>query len=271
MNNHVSDRDREMTRMRRMFDTLLDRNEAEPPWIVGLWEMAALTRPDVAVPPPPEAAALVASEAPSAREARQGTLYQRAVAPPAVFLRWLLDNPQLMDVADPTTFGAKGADSRSWRGKLFSGEPPLVSDARDEGLRQLGKRLAQRGRRKWWAFEGFTRVDCCLISETVVLFVERVGADPPSPSTVWFPQRSRLWRNVEAAQELAGGKQFGVVVAVESEADGAAAMDHAADTLPGSFPHLEGERRAELSTHLLGFVTWPEVARTFNLPPDAEG
>lgn len=265
----MTDRDREMTRVRRVFDTLLDRNETAPPWVAELWEMPALTRPDVAVPPPPETAALVASEAPSAHEARQGTVYQRALAPPAVFLRWLLDNPQLMEVADPTTFGAKGADSRRWRGKLFSGEPDLVSDARDEGLRQLGKRLAQRGRRKWWAFEGFSRVDCCLISETAVLLVESVGAEPPPPSTVWFPQRSRLWRNVEAAKELAGDRQFGLLLAADSVADGTAAMDHAADTLAGSFPHLEGAPRAELSTHLLGFVTWPEVARTLHLPPDS--
>ncbi len=261
--------DREMTRVRRVFDTLLDRSEKAPVWVAGLWEMAALTRPDADVPPPSEATALLASEAPAAREARQGTVYQRAVAPPAVFLRWLLDNPQLMEVADPATFGAKGADSRRWRGKLFSGEADLVSDARDEGLRQLGKRLAQRGRKKWWAFEGFSRVDCCLISETAVLFVEGQGAEPASPSTVWFPQRSRLWRNVEAAQELAGDRQFGVMLAVESEADGAAALAHAADTLVGSFPHLEGERRAELSTHLLGFVTWPDVVRTFDVPPDS--
>jgi hypothetical protein len=58
-------------------------------------------------------------------------------------------------------------------------------------------------------------------------------------------------------------------LAVESEADGAAALAHAADTLVGSFPHLEGERRAELSTHLLGFVTWPDVVRTFDVPPDS--
>ena len=54
--------DREMTRVRRVFDTLLDRSEKAPAWVAGLWEMAALTRPDTDVPPPPEATALLASE-----------------------------------------------------------------------------------------------------------------------------------------------------------------------------------------------------------------
>ena len=185
-----------------------------------------------------------------------------------MFLRWLLDNPQMMEVRDTDSFGAKGAGARRWRGKLFSGEERLVSEAQEEGLRQLGKRLAQRGRKKWWAFEGFSRVGCCLVTETCVLFIEDQSTEPASPSTVWFPHRSRLWRNVEAAKELAGDRQFGVILAVECEADGAAALAEAADSLAGSYPHLEGPLRTELASHLLGFVTWPDVAQRFGLPPD---
>ena len=263
----MSDHDRGLTRVQRVFDALLDHGEDGPAWMGGLWEMAALTRPGAALPPPPEFGKLLASETPSG-DARQGTVYQRTVAPPAVFLRWLLDNPQLMEVGDPINFGAKSADARRWRGKLFSGDERLASEARDEGLRQLGKRLAQRGRRKWWAFEGFSRVDCCLVTETCVLFVEDRPAEPMSSSTLWFPQRSRLWRNVEAAQEFAGDRQFGVILAVDQEADGVAALANAANTLAASCPHLEGELRAALSSHLLGFVTWPDVVSRFDLPPE---
>ena len=88
-----------------------------------------------------------------------------------------------------------------------------------------------------------------------------------SPSTRWFKQRSQLWRNVEAAEEFAAGKQFGVILAVESEPDGTNALAAAGDTLAGSYPHLAPEQRANLAGHLLGFVTWPQIAREFALPP----
>jgi len=263
----VSDRNAEMTRVQRVFDTLLGQAADGHPWLRGLWEMAALTRAGAAVPPPAEMGTLLASDTPAAQDALQGAVYGRAVAPPAVFLRWLLDNPQMMEVRDPATFGAKSADARRWRGKLFSDDERLVSEARDEGLRQFGKRLAQRGRKKWWAFEGFQRVDCCLTTETCVLFIEDRRAAALPPSTLWFPSRSRLWRNVEAVKEMAGDREFGVILAVDGDAAGVGALDHAAQTLAGSFPHLDGATRTELARHFLGFVTWPEVVARFELPP----
>ncbi len=263
----MSDRDAGVTRVQRVFDALRDQAADGRPWLSGLWEMATLTRAGAAVSPPAEMGTLLASESPAAQDALQGAVYGRAVAPPAVFLRWLLDNPQMMEVRDPTTFGAKSADARRWRGQLFSDDERLVSEARDEGLRRFGKRLAQRGRKKWWAFEGFQRVDCCLTTETCVLFVEDRRAEPLPPSTLWFPSRSRLWRNVEAAKEMAGDREFGVILAVDGEADGAGAVNHAAQTLVGSYPHLDGAPRTELAGHFLGFVTWPEVVATFDLPP----
>ena len=89
-----------------------------------------------------------------------------------------------------------------------------------------------------------------------------------SPSTLWFEQRSQLWRNVEAAKELAGDKQFAVILVVEREADGTTALANAASSLAGSYPHLDSVQRAELSSHLIGFVTWPDVVTKFGLPPE---
>lgn len=264
----MSDRDMGLTRVQPVFDALRDQAADGHPWLRGLWEMAALTREAVAVPPPAEMGTLPTSEMRSDRDARQGAVYQRAVAPPAAFLRWLLDNPQMMEVRDPSNFGAKSADAQRWRGKLFSDDERLVSEARDEGLRQFGKRLAQRGRRKWWAFEGFLRVDCCLSTEACVLFVEDRPTEPVPPSTLWFPSRSRVWRNVEAAKEFAGDRAFGVILAVDEEADGVAALAHATNTLAGSYPHLDGAPRADLARHFLGFVTWTEIVATFGLPPE---
>ena len=101
-----------------------------------------------------------------------------------------------------------------------------------------------------------------------MLFIEGKRTESVSPSTLWFQQRSQLWRNVEAAKEFAGDKQFAVILAVECEADGTTALAVGATSLDGSYPHLDSEQRAELSRHLIGFVTWPGIVARFGLRPE---
>ena len=192
-------------------------------------------------------------------------MYERTVAPPTAFLQWLLENPQRMQVNDRTTFGAKSKAAQKWRAKLFSGDAASVGQAQAEGRRQLSKRLGARGRSKWWAFEGFTHVDCCLITDACVVFVEGKRTEGVSPSTRWFQQRSQVWRNVEAAKEFAGAREFAMILAVEHEADGTTALADGSSSLADSYPHLEPAQRSELDRHLLGFVTWADVVRRFGL------
>ena len=173
-----------------------------------------------------------------------------------------------MQVADPANYGATGEEARAWRRKLFSHDPQLVREAQREGQRQLEQRGADHSAHQWWAFEGFTHIDCCLMTENCVLFIEGKRTEVVSPSTLWFKQRSQLWRNVEAAEQFASGKQFGVMLAIENEPDGESALAEAQRKLDESYPHLSPERRAALSKHLLGFVTWPEVVTRFGLPAD---
>jgi hypothetical protein len=169
---------------------------------------------------------------------------------------------------DRATFGAKSKGAQAWRAKLFSGDADAVSQAQAEGLRQLSKRLGAHGRSKWWAFEGFTHVDCCLIIDACVLFVEGTRTDAVSPSTRWFHQRSQVWRNVEAAKESAGEREFAMMLAVELEADGVSALAAGAASLAASYPQLEPPQRSELDRHLLGFVTWADVVTRFGLALD---
>jgi hypothetical protein len=222
----------------------------------------------MALPRPGGLGRLVPEETPGDRVARQGKLYERTVAPPAAFLRWLLENPQRMQVSDRTTFGAKSPAAQQWRARLFSGDPAAVGQAQAEGLNQLSKRLGSRGRNKWWAFEGFSHVDCCLVTDACVLFVEDHGTEGISSSTRWFTGRSQLWRDVEAAQEFAGAREFAMIVAVENEAAGTAALADASTSLVGSYPHLDEGQRTELARHLIGFVTWAEVVTRFGLSPE---
>jgi hypothetical protein len=264
----LGDRNSSLTRVQPVFNELLDLSLDGDSWLGELWDMAALTRPGIALPRPSSLGRLVAGETPGDRTARQGKVYERTVAPPAAFLRWLLENPQRMQVSDRTTFGAKSPAAQQWRARLFSGDPAAVRQAQAEGLNQLSKRLGSRGRNKWWAFEGFSHVDCCLVTDACVLFVEDHGTEGISSSTRWFTGRSQLWRDVEAAQEFAGAREFAMIVAVENEAAGTAALADASTSLVGSYPHLDEGQRTELARHLIGFVTWAEVVTRFGLSPE---
>ena len=116
----MGDRNSSLTRVQPVFDELLDQWPDGDPWLSELWDMAALTRPGVTLSKPVGLGRLLASETPPGRAARQGTVYERAVAPPAAFLQWLLENPQKMKISDPKHFGAKSDQARHWRRKLFS-------------------------------------------------------------------------------------------------------------------------------------------------------
>jgi hypothetical protein len=264
----MGEKNSSLTRVQPVFNPLLTTWPDGEPWLGELWGMAALTRPGAAIAAPDVLGPLLPDETPTEPSARVGKVFERAVAPPLAFLRWLLEHPEAMQVRDPVTYGAKSQTARDWRGKLFSSDPKRVREAQEQGLLQLGKRLAAHGRQKWWAFEGFTHVDCCLMTDRAVVFIEGKRTDSVSPSTLWFKQRSQLWRNVEAAEQLANGRAFAVILAVESEADGQAALTDAAATLAPSFPHLPSERQQELSRHVPGFVTWPEIVTRFGLPPE---
>jgi hypothetical protein len=116
--------------------------------------------------------------------------------------------------------------------------------------------------RQWWAFEGFTNVDCRLETESLVLFIEGKRKEDISSAINWYPDRNQLVRNLEAAADEAGriGKDYAVLLCAErclplSEAD-----------LNKSLPHLSEERRRELRAHFLGCVTWSELRQT--LCPD---
>jgi hypothetical protein len=257
--------DSSLTRVQPVFNELLDRGPDGEPWLGELWELATRTRPG-AIPKPADMGKLQASETPIDRPSRRGKVFERTVAPPLDFLRWLLAHPEAMQVRDPINFGAKSDLSRAWRRKLFSQDARLVSEAREEAERQLSKRASLRGRQKWWAFEGFSHIDCCLVTDRCVVFVEGKRTETVSPSTLWFEQRSQIWRNVEVAREFAGGRQFGVILAVESERDGVAALDAAAHSLTASYPHLPPDQQVELGRHLLGVTTWSSIATRFQLP-----
>ncbi len=262
----MGDKDSSLTRVQPVFNCLLNKWPSGEQWIETLCEMARRAHPGASVPT--RIGSLLESEAPRDETSRMRKIYERLVPPPTAFLRWLLQHPDQLQVRpNDQTFGTTTENAREWRRRLLRGTRQEREEMQREGLAALERRKGPGSYRKRWAFEGFSHVDCCLISRNCVLFIEGKRTDSVSPSTRWFKQRSQLWRNVEAAEEFAAGKQFGVMLAVESEPDGTNALAAAGVTLAGSYPHLAPEQRANLAAHLLGFVTWPQIAREFGLPP----
>lgn len=262
----VGPKNSSLTRVQPVFNALLNRDPEGKTWLERLLQMASATK-KARGRPSLEAGSLVPEETPE-EAARDGVVFERKVPPSAAFLRWLLHHPHRMVVRDSVRFGSKDEATIEWRRKLFSTNPAEQEEATAEGLRELEAKGSGGSTRKWWAFEGSTHIDCCLISENLVLFVEGKRTEGVSRSTRWFSERSQLWRNVEAARDFSSneGKDFAVILAVETEEDGSAALADAAASLSGSYPHLEGPDREQLSQRLLGFVTWRQMVDEFGLP-----
>ena len=68
--------------------------------------------------------------------------------------------------------------------------------------------------------------------------------------------RNQLHRNLEAARELAHGREFGVLIVGEELLPDAAL----GDSMIG-LPHLPERERADLMRHYLGCITWRQVCQ----------
>jgi hypothetical protein len=55
----------------------------------------------------------------------------------------------------------------------------------------------------WWRFEGTSMIDRILMTERLVVTVEGKRTEPLSSATDWYPARSQLVRNLEAAKQRA--------------------------------------------------------------------
>jgi hypothetical protein len=125
----------------------------------------------------------------------------------------------------------------------------------------IEKEGAAKSRMKWWAFEGFTSVDCWLETNNYILLIEGKRKERLSRSTDWYPLRNQLIRNLEAASEFAHTKNYGLLLVVESKAG----IPSISEMLIDSLPHLNSDDRSSLATHYLGAITWREVCTATDL------
>lgn len=253
------------TRVQPIIGQLLATHGTDAGWVLRLW---AMTRRDEATLPPPSAGTLRPDLL--ERDSASGLLgaFERPVPPPTEFLRWLILHPERLAVPVDGTFGiGRESAARTKRADLFSTDPARREAAQADALTAVDRLGAGASSRKWWAFEGFTHVDCCLETESFLLFIEGKRTEPISPATRWFRQRNQIWRNAEAARELAVGRAFGLILAVENQAQ--RLLEAALRTRDHSLPHLSQEEREELQGHLLGAISWAEIVTAFGLAADS--
>lgn len=256
-----------ITRVWPVFDHLFDKDPTGASWFgdllrmgsrAGKTDIASLVtgdlRPDLAKwgRPLPSAirSALRTSGAPMVPEIRWA--YEADSPPPAAFLRWLIENASSLSwPRDPKTKALRryGPTTQSKREELRNGNQFTRTDA----LNALAAAGGPGSRRKWWAFEGFTSVDCTLETETVLVYIEGKRFEPVSRSTEWFPKRNQVVRNLEVAKERAAGREYYVLVCSESPPD---VKD--SDFTDG-LPHFSDAEIAELKRHYLGHVLWGRI------------
>jgi hypothetical protein len=121
-------------------------------------------------------------------------------------LRWLIEHPERLRWPE-RRLGVRvtyGSETQRLREALIDGSPDERAAIQTRALADLEEHGPIGSRRRWWAFEGHTEVDCWLETDRLLLFVEGKRSEPLSPSTDWFPERNQLVRNLEVVGELAG-------------------------------------------------------------------
>lgn len=255
-----------VTRVWPVFDYLFHKDPTGGSWLPKLMALGradaaarfgnlghlnvALARFEKAVPPPVRRA--IGGEA-ARKLATIRNAFEVDIPPSSAFLRWLIENP--LRLAWPMVGRSElayGAETQRWRKALVEGD----GTARKLALSELEALGVKASRRRWWAFEGFTSVDCYLETDSVLLLVEGKRTEPISAATSWYPERNQIIRNLEVARALAGGrKNYAVLLCSEKP------MTLPEDCWQASLPHLSATEHAELQEHYVGCACWPEIAR----------
>lgn len=194
---------------------------------------------------------------------RLGCFEYPAVAPRGL-LRWFIDHPDRL-VWPPDADEGASAETMLLRRALINDDPPgaqvrAQDRARDLLLRSSGLTPA------WWRLQDMSTLDCVLITERMVVTVQATRTE--EPATPWYPKRSQLVRNLEAARHLADGKRFATLV-LSHRPVAEASDEHLERTLPEAAPHLDELERRALHDAYLGNLTWDDACDAVGIPPGA--
>jgi hypothetical protein len=125
------------------------------------------------------------------------------------------------------------------------------------------------------AFGEGTRKEKRLASPPALLVTEGKRTERgPTRDTQWMPGRHQMWRHIDAAWEVRGGRVvYGFFIVQDDPTGGIpefwrqVAEETVSDAvLASSLPHRSNEERAALRRSFLGVTTWEKVVSTFGLP-----
>lgn len=181
--------------------------------------------------------------------------------PSRELLRWFIDHPQRLRWADTGGISPEGVRLRR---ALILDEPPGAQPRAQDRAREL--LMTRSGlTREWWRFEESGPLDCMLITGRVVITITAKADEGLSPSTPWYPPRTDLVRNLEAARQSASGRRWASLVLSDAPLP-EAGDDAVAGSLPDAAPHLDAEQRRELHQAYLGNLTWRQAGAAVDLP-----
>jgi hypothetical protein len=191
--------------------------------------------------------------------------FEHRLPPPEKFLRWLIEHPGEMSWPEEEISAEPGQRRRE---ELFGHHGfKAAAAARAEAIAQLDAGGADGTNGKWWAFEGFTQVDCLLETENLILLVEGKRMEKLSVSTRWLEGRDQLLRSLDVAAAAAErkNKEYAVILLAEDYVDGIPVRGAAA-----SLPHLSEWEQARMLGHYLGCVTWRAALSAVFFPDTVE-
>ena len=180
--------------------------------------------------------------------------FEYPLPPTKDFLKWMIENPY--ELTWPKNGKMKyGEETQISREQLMDLHGKELQDhSMQDALHELSQYGAEGSKKKWWAFEGFTEMDCLLETDDFLIGIEGKRNEPVSPSTHWFPQRNQIIRNLEVLKQKAGNKEYALLLMSE---DG---IDQITDkTYYESLPHYLPEQIEDIKKHYLGCISWSDA------------
>jgi hypothetical protein len=200
-------------------------------------------------------------EVPLAVRAETGMLacFSYPAAPTRQLLGWFIDHPEAL-TRPGEALAPASAETKLLRRTLLDDDPPGTRVRAQDRAHDLLRSSTPRSP-TWWRFEEPGRLDCFLATERLVVSVT-APSEPGGlrPATPWYPQRSELVRDLEAARRLADGRAF-VGVLIGGDGPPVEVADEAAvgATFAAGAPHLDEAGRDDLRTGYLGHLSWAQL------------
>jgi len=261
MDKHIGQFNSSITRVRPVFQKVIHREDSS--WLSDLLKLF----PNQSTIPTSDKPVFISPDSLQCRAYRDKILkqykinsiqlencFEFSLPPSRSFLKWLIENPEKLQWPK----GQKYSEStHSCRRALIDGDKIIQSKA----LHALAHSGAEKSQKQWWAFEGFTEVDCFIQTDSFILAIEGKRTEKgPSESVSWYPYRNQIVRNLESVQQYAGTRNFSVVLIDEKED-----YELTSVMIDNSLPHLSADERKNLVSHYLGSTTWKKLCEAINI------